>query len=150
MVKNLEVKVIHPKEPTSWMPFVPAVKVKGGSLLFISGCTALPLYHSHPHRAEEFDFPEDMEGQARRVFENIKSILHAAGADFKNIVMVKRYLIDMGENDILNKVQKEFFGEHMNFASTTVEVKGLVRPPADVPGLKKLRVEIDAIAVIEE
>jgi len=146
----VEVKIIHPKEPTSWMPFVPAVKVTGGSLLFISGCTALPLYHSHPHRAEEFDFPEDMEGQARRVFENIKSILQAAGASFKDIVAIKRYVTDMDEVDILNEVQKEYFGEHMNFASTTVEVKGLVRPPSDVGVTKKLKVEIEAIAVLDK
>jgi 2-iminobutanoate/2-iminopropanoate deaminase len=146
----MSVQVIHPKKPTSWMPFVPAVKIEGGSLLFISGCTALPLYHSHPHRAEEFDFPEDMERQAKRVFENIKSILHAAGADFKDIIEVKRFLTDMGENDILNNVQKEYFGEHMNFTSTTIEIKGLVRPPADVPGTKRLKIEIEAIALLKK
>jgi enamine deaminase RidA (YjgF/YER057c/UK114 family) len=91
-----------------------------------------------------------MEGQARRVFENIKSILQAAGASFKNIVAIKRYITDMSEMDILNNVQKEYFGEHMNFASTTIEVKGLVRPPADVGVSRKLKVEIEAIAVLDK
>jgi enamine deaminase RidA (YjgF/YER057c/UK114 family) len=47
-------------------------------------------------------------------------------------------------------VQKEYFGEHMNFASTTIEVKGLVRPPADVGVSRKLKVEIEAIAVLDK
>jgi len=41
--------------------FVPAIRV--GGLLFISGVTGAPVYHDHPHRAEDFDdMPTDAEG----------------------------------------------------------------------------------------
>jgi len=37
------------------MPYTPAIKVTGGSLVFLAGVTAAPVYHSHPHVAAEFD-----------------------------------------------------------------------------------------------
>src|SRR5215470_12825444 len=47
------------------MPYAPALLVRRGSLLFLSGVTAAPVYHSHPHREEEFDLPRGMREQAR-------------------------------------------------------------------------------------
>jgi 2-iminobutanoate/2-iminopropanoate deaminase len=32
------------------MPYAPALMVRRGSLVFLSGVTAAPVYHSHPHR----------------------------------------------------------------------------------------------------
>ena len=46
------------------MPYAPALLVRRGSLLFLSGVTAAPVYHSHPHREEEFDLPRTMREQA--------------------------------------------------------------------------------------
>jgi enamine deaminase RidA (YjgF/YER057c/UK114 family) len=45
----------------------------------------------------------------------------------------------MRDQDELNEVQREFFGEHQP-ASTTVEVNHLVTPPA--------RLEIEVIAIV--
>ncbi len=45
------------------MPYAPALLVRRGSLLFLSGVTAAPVYHSHPHREEEFDLPRTMRTQ---------------------------------------------------------------------------------------
>ena len=43
-------------DPKWNMPYTPALKVTGGSLVFASGVTAAPVYHSHPHvPAEESD-----------------------------------------------------------------------------------------------
>src|ERR1700687_3881966 len=42
------------------MPYAPALLVRRGSLLFLSGVTAAAVYHSHPHREEEFDLPRSM------------------------------------------------------------------------------------------
>ena len=60
-------EAIHPRQSDAPMPFAPGILVTGGKILFISGCTALNLYHSHPHRPEELVFPEDTSEQARRV-----------------------------------------------------------------------------------
>jgi len=35
--------------------FVPAIKVDAGKLVFVSGVTAAPVYHDHPHIPHEFD-----------------------------------------------------------------------------------------------
>lgn len=36
------------------MPYMPAIKVTGGSTIYVSGVTAAPVYHSHPHDPAEF------------------------------------------------------------------------------------------------
>lgn len=135
---------IHPKPSEAhMMPFAPGMLVTGGRLLFVSGCTAMKLYHSHPHRPEEFVFPEDIGEQARRVLDNIKLTLDASKITFKDIVKVTKYFTDMDGQDVVNKIMHEpqYFGEHLP-TSTTVEVKRLV-----VPGLK---LEIEAIAVVPD
>jgi enamine deaminase RidA (YjgF/YER057c/UK114 family) len=59
-----------PDAPDMWMPYAPAIKVRGGTTIYLAGVTAAPVYHHHPHRPEEFDaMPRDMEGQARAALE---------------------------------------------------------------------------------
>ncbi len=31
------------------MPYTPAIKIHSGKLVYLSGVTAAPIYHSHPH-----------------------------------------------------------------------------------------------------
>ena len=48
-------------ETDFFMPYAPVVRAKAsGDLLFISGATALPLFHQHPHEHDELDPPEDV------------------------------------------------------------------------------------------
>ena len=61
------------------MPYAPGLLVRRGSLLFLSGVTAAPVYHSHPHRDEEFDLPPGMREQATLAMENLKKTIEAAG-----------------------------------------------------------------------
>ncbi len=50
----------HPDyDPSVFSPYVPAIKVHGGRLVFVSGVTAAPVYHDHPHRPEVFDARPD-------------------------------------------------------------------------------------------
>ena len=65
MAKTIE-HVHWPDAPDLWMPYAPAIKVRGGTTVYLAGVTAAPVYHHHPHRPEEFDaMPHDMAGQAR-------------------------------------------------------------------------------------
>jgi len=60
--------VHHPGyDTTISMPFVPAIKIKSGKLLWLSGGTALPVYHDHPHRRDQIlkYLPNDLEAQVR-------------------------------------------------------------------------------------
>ena len=50
MTKELAV-VHHPDRRTDvHMPYAPGILVARGRLVFLSGVTAAPVYHSHPHR----------------------------------------------------------------------------------------------------
>src|SRR6516164_10733745 len=82
MSKTVE-HVHWPDAPDLWMPYAPAIKVRGGTTVYLAGVTAAPVYHHHPHRPQEFDaMPRDMAGQARAALENLKRGLDAVGATF--------------------------------------------------------------------
>ncbi len=141
MVKKIE-HLHWPDAPDMWMPYAPAIKVTGGSTIYCAGVTAAPVYHPHPHRPEEFDsMPADMEGQARAALENLKKGLEAAGASFADVIECDRFLTDMDDQDVLNKVWKEYFGD-LKPATTTVQIVRLATDPRCV-------IEINAIAVID-
>jgi 2-iminobutanoate/2-iminopropanoate deaminase len=116
--------------------------VTGGTTVYCAGVTAAPVYHSHPHIPEEFaNMPTDMEGQARATLENLKKGLSAVGATFDDIVTADRFLTDMEQQDILNKVWLEYFGDSKP-ATTTVQIVRLATDP-------RCMLEINAIAVID-
>ncbi|MBU2498372.1 MAG: RidA family protein [Proteobacteria bacterium] len=134
---------IHwPDAPDVWMPYAPAIKVTGGTTVYIAGVNAAPVYHSHPHRPEEFaSMPDDMEGQARATMNNLKKSLDAVGATFADLVVANRFLTDLSQQDILNKVWNECMGDNKP-TTTTVQVVRLATDP-------RCLVEINAIAVID-
>ena len=95
----MSVKIEHiewPDRPDVMMPYSPAIKTTGGSLLFFAGVTAAPVYHSHPHIPAEFEnIPPDMASQARMTMENLKKSVEAAGGTLQNVVHCKRFLTDL-------------------------------------------------------
>jgi len=123
------------------MPYAPALLVRRGSLVFLSGVTAAPVYHSHPHREEEFDLPASMREQAVLAMENLKKTLTAAGCGLADMVSATRYLTDAGEQDDLNRVWASYLGDHLP-TTTTVEVSRLATHP-------RCKLEISAIAVAD-
>ena len=142
MTRRIE-HVHWPDAPDMWMPYAPAIKVRGGTTVYCAGVTAAPVYHHHPHRPEEFDaMPADMEGQARAALENLKKGLAAAGASFADVITADRFLTDMNQQDALNRVWAEYFGEAKP-ATTTVQVVSLASDP-------RCLIEINAIAVVDE
>ena len=141
MAKKIE-HIHWPDAPDIWMPYAPAIKVTGGTTVYLARCTATPVYHSHPHVPEEFDgIPEDMEGQTRMVLENIKKGLDAVGAGFSDIVTANRYCTDLSDQDSLNRVWAEYFGDNKP-TTTTVQVVKLATDP-------RCLIEIDAVAIID-
>ena len=125
------------------MPYAPAIKVSGGISVYLAGVTAAPVYHNHPHRPEEFDLmPKDMSGQARATLENLKRGLDSVGASFADIVTANRFVTDLTDQDSLNKVWMEYFGDSKP-TTTTVQVVQLATD-------QRCLLEINAIAVIDE
>ena len=121
--------------------YVPAIRVVEGRLVFISGITAAPPYHHHPHRPEEFDsIPTDIEGQVERLFRHLDLALEAAVCLRSDIVVLNRFFTNVrADQDVVNAYQGRWFGGHIP-TSTSVEVKSLATDP-------RLRLEVSAIAV---
>jgi len=136
-------EVVHHE---GWSPdikqvYVPAIKVVEGRLVFISGITAAPPYHDHPHRPEQFDaVPKDIEGQVELLFQHLDLALEAAGCRRQDIVRMDRFFTNVREDqDVVNAHQGKWFGGHIP-TSTSVEVVSLATDP-------NLRLEIAVIAV---
>lgn len=111
-------------------PYSPAVRV--GNLLFLSG--QIPL---DPASGQIVD--GDIRAQTTRVLQNIGELLTAGGAGFANVVRTTIFLADLSDFAVVNEIYATYFSAPYP-ARATVQV---ARLPRDV------RVEIDAIAVIE-
>lgn len=115
-----------------------------GNLLFLSGIgPRSPIDNSIPGLALDAEgnvFNHDISAECHAVFANVKSVLEAAGSNWKNMVDVTVFLIDM-KNDfpVYNKIYAEYFKE-VQACRTTVEVKSLPTPIA---------IELKVIAVID-
>jgi len=132
---------IHPQpDQAKYMPYAPAIRVEGGAdILFISGATASPLYHQHPHVPEEHIHVDDIREQTRRAMANIKLVLDAQGLTWRHIVKVVKYCTDAREFDAVHEVMNGYFGDWRP-ASTLLAVSGLSSPGA--------RVELEMVAVV--
>jgi len=135
--------VIHHEERDSsvFSPYVPGIKVVHGALVFLSGVTAAPVYHDHPHVPEVFNgIPQDIEGQVALTFEHVDRGLRAAGCRRDQVVALFRFFTDIdADQDVVNRVQAEYFGEH-HPTHTSVEVTRLAPD-------RRLRLELQVIAV---
>lgn len=140
-----QLDIIHHEgyDPDRPGPYVPAIRVPYGVPVYISGLTAAPPYHEHPHRPETFDgIPADIEGQVELLFHHLDLSLAAAGCERRHIVVMNRFFTHVADDqNIVNAYQKEWFGGHIP-TSTSVGIVQLATDP-------RLRLEINVIAVAE-
>ena len=115
--------------PAAIGPYVQGVRV--GNLLFLSGQIALD-----PESGAMIT--GGVAAQTRRVLENLKAVLVAAGSDLRGVVKTTVYLTDMGFFSEMNEAYATFFPEAPP-ARVTVGVVALPRGAS---------VEIDAIAEV--
>lgn len=85
--------------------------------------------------------PDDAVGQARQVFENLRAILKAGGADWNNVVKVTTFLVDRADASGVAAVRQEYFGDHRP-PHTGLIVAGL--------GAPEVRLEVEVIVVLPE
>ena len=81
-----------------------------------------------------------VEAEARRVMENLKAVLAAAGVGFAQVVKTTIFLADLADFTKVNEIYGSYFGDPKP-ARSTVQAAALPRGA---------RVEIDAIAVREK
>lgn len=123
------------------MPYAPAIKVTGGTQVYLAGVTAAPVYHHHPHRPEQFDkMPSNIRGQTEAALKNLQTGLDTVGATFSDIVTASRYVTDLSEQDAMNEVWAKYFGDSKP-ATTTVQVVQLATDPRCI-------IEINAVAIV--
>ena len=113
--------------PKAIGPYSQAVKANG--FVFLSGQIALD-----PNTQQVVE--GDVSVQTKRVLENLKAIVEAAGSSFQRVVKTTVFLADMNDFAAMNEVYGQYFVTHRP-ARSTVEVSRL---PRDV------RLEIDLIA----
>jgi 2-iminobutanoate/2-iminopropanoate deaminase len=130
----MEKEAIVPGEPERWKAsYSPAVSITPGRLLFISGQVAFD-------ENGKVVGVDDIVVQARQAFENLRTILMKAGADFSNVVKTNYYVTDVSQFSKVAALRTEYF-RGIYPASTMIEVKGLVH--------KDLMIEIEAVASLE-
>lgn len=124
--------ITNPKLPKPIGPYSPAIKVEGGTMVFVAGMTAL-------NASGQVVGVGDVKAQAKQVIENVEHAMQAAGGSLANIVRTTVYLTDVSKFGDVNGVYAEYFKEPYP-ARVVVEVSALPR--------KEFLVEIDAIAVL--
>lgn len=82
--------------------------------------------------------PDGFQEQVRQTFENLRTILEAAGSGLDGVVKVNAYLTDLTRFSQFNEVYEEFFGGEPP-ARTTVG-----------SALLGILVEVDCVAVLDE
>jgi 2-iminobutanoate/2-iminopropanoate deaminase len=107
-------------------PFSQAVRA--GDFIYVSGTVPVD-----PETGEVV--AKDLETQTRRVFDNIKIVLDAAGATMDDLVMVTVHLQDVDAWADFNQVYRSYFTDYLP-ARMTFEG----RPPLD------FLVDVDAVA----
>lgn len=127
---RLKQSVASPLAPKPVGPYSAALRA--GQLLFVSG--QVPLDPATGRMVEG-----DIGVHARRVLENVRALLDAAGLSFAQVVRTTVFLADMDDFQAMNEVYATFFSEPYP-ARSTVQA---ARLPRDA------RIEIDVIASYE-
>ncbi len=89
-----------PNAPQAIGTYSQAVKV--GNTVYVSG--QIPL---DPKTGEMVQ--GEMELHVRRVFDNLKAIINAAGGDFSHVAKLNVFLTDLANFALVNKIMAEYF-----------------------------------------
>jgi 2-iminobutanoate/2-iminopropanoate deaminase len=122
----LKQSIASPLAPKPVGPYSAALRA--GQLLFVSG--QVPLDPATGRMIEG-----DIGVHTRRVLENVRALLEAAGLSFAHVVRTTVFLADMNDFQAMNEVYATFFSEPYP-ARSTVQA---ARLPRDA------RIEIDVI-----
>lgn len=119
-----------PNAPQAIGAYSQAVKV--GKTVYVSGQIALDPASGEMQLSS-------IEVEIRRVFDNLKAIVTAAGGNFSQVVRTTVYLTDFGNFPTLNQIMAEYFSEPYP-SRATVQVSALP---------KGANVEIDCIVELD-
>ncbi len=119
--------------PDPYEPFNISQGFRAGNLVFVSGQAALDM-EGNLVGVGDFD------AQAAQAFENLRSVLVAAGSGLDMLIKVTIYLTDMAYFDRIIALREQYFSPPWP-ADTLVEVSALALP--------ELMIEIEGIAIVD-
>src|SRR5215208_494727 len=113
--------------------YAQATRVESGDAawIYVSGQMALD-------RDGRLVGPNDMGAQTEQVFENLRAILEANGADFTHVVKIQTFMTRLDDLAASRQVRARYLASDPP-TSTTVRVAGLV--------LDEALIEVDVVAV---
>ena len=114
--------------------YSPAVKVNGGSTIYMAGHTGYQDDRGGTHAG-------DFDGQVRVAFERMRKTLEAAGGKLEDTVTMTVFITDMVNGTRFTQLRKEFFPDDRYPASALIGIKELARP--------EMLIEIQAVAVVD-
>lgn len=121
MKKKTVIKGAH--VPVSPLPFSPAILA--GDYLFVSGQASVDK--------EGNIIKGTFEEECRRSFENVKTILAAAGYTLEDVVQVRNYVGKQEDLAAFNAIYREYFSEPFPARTTLIGCLGdLLKFEADV------------------
>ncbi len=123
--------IVTEQAPIPRGPYNQAVRV--GDTIYVAGQMAIDP-------ATNQIVEGDAAAQARRVFENIKAIVEAAGSSMSRVVKTTIFLADVNDFAMINSVYAEYF-------TGTLPARSTVAAAALPGGGAKLQVDAIAIAL---
>ena len=108
--------------------------IKAGNTIYIAGQIAM-------NAQGQIVGAGDINAQTTQVFENLKTALAAAGAQFSHLVKLTVYVTDAAYREPIAAVRRQYLGSPDPVTSTFLVVAGLALP--------QLLVEIEAVAVLD-
>ncbi len=118
-------------DPDWYEPYNISLAIRAGGLIHLSGQAGIDEHGR--------TVGNDFETQARRAFDNLATVLGAAGASLADVVKVTIMVTDMANLDTVIRLRGEYFSEPYP-ADTLLQVAGLAQPD--------WQVEIDAVALV--
>ena len=112
--------------------FIMSQAIRMGNAIYVSGQVALDS-------AGTVIGEGDMKAQTRQAFENLDTVLRAAGSSLADVVKITVFTTDLSRLGETHEVRAEILSDPPP-ASTAVEVKALMYP--------ELLIEIEAVAVV--
>lgn len=118
----------------------PGIRVaRTATTFWMSGATAIPLYHMHPHIEEECILPDDIREQTRRVLATFDEVLAFNGLGWGDVAKSAIFLTDLRDHDTVLDAVAEHLGERQP-ATTVVGINALSAAGA--------RIEIEIVAAV--